>query len=401
MKKIHLFIWVVAIFTGLVSCAYLTSLESGTDYKVLCITRHSARGVNFFNGQQVSLPNDIILRNPFFTWNDDLTCEGHDLVSADAVNTCVQAGFDELQLGKWKKQWTEIRVNFLYEGTYVTGRILKKRLGNPDIKLTAVIDKDKPNQVFSYNSDNYDSVTYTMQAGGFPTSVPPFPSCVDAAILQMKAREFINELSLALGKEPYTGTLPDVFLDGIVSPFYQQNMYVATDLIIMSAFSNKPPLNVLFKNEKEYPHQRRLVKAACDFQRYFSENYYSTQFTVYNSFPIIEYLNSMKLNNTGKIIVTENARQLELLKSLNIETYPYTVPYQCYIIIQTQDKVCIMVVSPKISKRGIFSKQAFFTRLIWKGSLEEWQEKIQNMTHYVEPIYPLYPVKEAYELIIE
>ena len=43
-------------------------------YKVLCFTRHSMRGVSFINSQEIPLPNDIILPNPFIAWNQDLSC---------------------------------------------------------------------------------------------------------------------------------------------------------------------------------------------------------------------------------------------------------------------------------------------------------------------------------------
>lgn len=39
--------------------------------------------------------------------------------------------------------------------------------------------------------------------------------------------------------------------------------------------------------------------------------------------------------------------------------------------------------------------------VIWKGTIQEWKEKIQNLYTYVNPSYPLYPMKKAYELLIQ
>lgn len=390
------FILFVVLVTGLLSAV---QEDSEGEYKVLCMTRHSMRGVMFFNGQEILLPNDIILPNPFYSWNEDVTQAGCDLVNAKAINACVQAGLRELRLGKWNKHWEEIRVNFLYQGTFLTGKVLKDKLKDPNIKLTAVIDKEHPDRIYSFNSDNYDSVTFNMTAGSFPTNVPPFPSLIDPTVLQTKTRSFLNELSSSLHKGPFTGDLPEVFIKGFMNPFYQSNIFVATDLILMSAFS-KPPLCQIFKNDDSYGNQRRLVNSASDWQSYFVTNYYSTLFTVYASFPMIEYFQAMSLNNKGKILVTENSRQVQLLKSLNIDVPLEIFPCQSLVLIQSKDEVCIMFTAPKLSKQGIFSKRSFTVKLIWKGSLEEWEAKVQHMYNYVDPLYPLYPVKEASELYI-
>lgn len=395
--KLKNFVLFVVLFIG---SMFEVVGDSEGEYKVLCMTRHSMRGVMFFNSQEIQLPNDIILPNPFYSWNENVTQAGCDLVNAKAINECVQAGLRELGLGKWDKRWEEIRVNFLYQGTFLTGKTLKDKLKDPAIKLTAVINKEHPNQVYAYNSNNYDSVTFNMTAGSFPSNVPPFPSHIESSLLQEKTRDFINDLSFSLHKGPFTEDLPDVFIGGLINPFYQTNIFMSTDLILMSAFS-KSPLNQLFKNNERYPHSYQLIQSASSWQSYFAGNYYSPQFTVYASFPMIEYFEAMTLNNKGKILVTENARQVQLLKSLNIDEPLPTFPCQSLVLIQSKDQVCIMFTAPKLSRRGVFCKRSFTVKLVWKGSLEEWQAKIQHMNDYVEPIYPLYPVKEASELVIE
>jgi len=60
-----------------------------------------------------------------------------------------------------------------------------------------------------------------------------------------------------------------------------------------------------------------------------------------------------------------------------------------------------MFVAPRIGKDGVISKNYFVQTIIWKGSLNEWNQKIAKMYSYVSEKYPLYPVKEAYELLIE
>lgn len=396
MKKIYL---LIILFVSSICCVYSESSSQSDNYKVLSITRHSMRGVPFFNSQEIPLTDDLILPNPFLSWDENLTQAGIDLINAKCINDCVQMGLKELHLGKWHKEWEEIRVDFLSERPFLTGKILKQKLRNPHIKLTAVIDKDHPTQLYTYNSSNYDSVSFDMGAGRFPTHVPPFPSNIESSILQEKTRDFFNWLSLSILKKPFTGELPDVYIDGQLNPFYTTNVSVAANLISMTSFP-QPPLNKIFKNNEFYPHQREVSKSACKWLNYVLTNYYATQFIVYNSFPIIEFFNHMELNNKGRIILSHDLRQFQLLRALDIESYPENLPFQSYIIIQTTDQVCLLYTAAKISKQGAYQKP-FIKKVIWKGSLEEWQAKIQHMTSYVDPIYPLYPIKEAYELNID
>lgn len=389
----------IIFFVHILCCAYTESSSSNDTYKVLSITRHSMRGVPFFNSQEISLSNDLILPNPFLCWDDNISQAGIELVNAKCINACVQMGLKELHLGKWRKEWEEIRTDFLSERTFFTGKILKQKLRDAHIPITAVIDKENPNQLYAYNSTNYDAVTFDMGAGKFSTNVPPFPSNIDSSILQAKTRDFLNWLSLSILKKPFTGELPDVYIDGQLNPFYTTNVSVAAYLISMTSFP-QPPLNKIFKNNEYYPHQRDVVKSACKWLNYALTNYYSTQFIVYNSFPIIEFLDHMEFNNKGRIIISHDIRQFQFLRALDIESYPENLPFQSYVIVQSRDQVCLLYTAAKISKQGVYQKP-FIKKLIWKGTLGEWQAKIQNMSTYVNPIYPLYPIKEAYELNID
>ncbi len=367
------------------------------DYKVLSLTRHSFKGVPFVNGQEISLPHDISLPNPFISWDDQLSEAGAHLIQISAINRCVQAGFNELKLGKWSKKWDEIRCDFLYQRTFLTGKIIKQQMKNQDVKLTAVIDKEEANSLYTYDGHNYDSVSYAMVPGTFPTVVPATPTNINPNILQEKTRIFLNWLNLAINKPPFNGELPPVFVNAEFNSFYTTNITIATDLAIMSAFPI-PPLNKLFKNNTHYPFQSELVKSACNLLDYTVPNLYSTQYIVYNSIPIIQYLNEMDHSKKGKMIVTHDIRQLQLLKALDIESNSENIPFQSYVIIQARNQICIMYTAPKIGKNGTFHKSAFTTKLIWKGTLVEWNEKILNMMQYVDAHIPLYPVKQAWKL---
>lgn len=396
----HLFLNVFACVSFICYAYAEPIIEHTDDYKVLSVTRHSMRGVTFLNGQKISLTDNLSLPNPFLRWNYDLTHEGIELVEINCLNECVQAGLDELGLGKWKKEWTEIRVNFLDDRTFLTGKLLKEKMGHSQAKLTAVIDKAHSNELYSFNPVNHDCVVYEMDPGRFPSNVPAHPSRIDPIVLRERTHTFLNWLSLALGQGPFTGNLPDVYIDGKLNPFYSTYVSMAADLIIMSS-SSKPSLNRLFKNDKVYPYQKEVVESASKFTSAFLTGLYSMQFITYNSFPVVEYLNRMEFNNTGKILLSHDIRQFQLLAALNLEPFPLNIPFQSYVFIQSKDQICVMYTAPKISEEGTFHQNSFLKKLIWKGTLDEWKAKIQNMTHYFDPIYPLYPIKDAYELIID
>ena len=68
--------------------------------KKLSITRHSLRGVQFLNSQEIILSKEIIVPNPFITWNKTLTKEGIRIVSIEPINQVVQKARGEVNCGR-------------------------------------------------------------------------------------------------------------------------------------------------------------------------------------------------------------------------------------------------------------------------------------------------------------
>lgn len=369
-----------------------------TNYKVLCFTRHSMRGVSFVNSQKIPLPNDIILPNPFIAWNQDLSCEGPSLIKIEMINSTVQDGFEQLKLGEWNKKWDEIRVDFLTQRTYLTGKLLKSKIVSAKPKLTAVIDKTAPEQKFEYSTQDIDAVVYPVDPGDFPQQPPTTPSAITENKMKEYTREFLNWLNLALKEKPFTGDLPPVFINGNLNTFYSVDVNIAGDTIVMSS-RPIPPLNKLFSTSKKYKYQKELVESAAKWAVYYLFNLNSTQYCIYQSLPVIQYLDKMEYNKS-KILSSHDYNQLVLLRSLEIEPYPLDIPFQSYIIIQSEKEVCIMYVAPKIGDCGVICKNSNVKTMIWKGSLEDWNRRIAKMKTYIDPNYPLYPVNEAYELLI-
>jgi len=369
------------------------------NYKVLCFTRHSMRGVfSFINSQEILLPNDIILPNPFIAWNQDLSCEGPSLINIEMIDSAVQDGFELLKLGNWNKKWDEIRVDFLTQRTYLTGKLLKNKIISNKPKLTAVIDKKNPEQKFKYSNQDIDAVVYPVDPGDFPQQPPITPSSINEDKMKENTREFLNWLNLALKDKPFIGDLPPVFINGTLNTFYSVDVNIAGDTIVMSS-RPIPPLNKIFTTTKKYKYQKELVKSATKWAVYYLYYFTSTQYGVYQSLPVIQYLEKMEYN-TAKILSSHDYNQLVLLRSLEIEPYPFDIPFQSYIIIQSQSEVCIMYVAPTIGENGVICKNSYVKKMIWKGSLEDWNRRIAKMKTYIAPNYPLYPVKDAYELLI-
>ena len=115
--------------------------------------------------------------------------------------------------------------------------------------------------------------------------------------------------------------------------------------------------------------------------------------------PVIQYLNQMNYGNS-RILLTHDIKQLNLMRSMEIKPYKYNIPFQSYIIIQSSKNVCVLYTAPKIQSNGTFSTNCFIRKIIWKGTIEEWENKITKMYSYVSNLYPLYPVEEAYEILI-
>lgn len=367
------------------------------DYKVLCITRHSMRGVSFLNSQKIPLPNDIILPNPFIAWNQDLSCEGYSLINIEMIDSTVKDGFEQLKLGEWNKKWDEIRVDFLTQRTFLTGKLLKSKIINKS-KLTAVIDKKNPQQKFEYSTQDIDAVVYPVNPGDFPNQPPTTPTSITEDKMKENTGELLNLLNLALKDKPFIGDLPPVFINGILNTFYSIDINLAGDTIIMSS-RPIPPLNKLYNTQKKYKYQKELVESCAKWAVYYLYNYFPLQFCIYQSIPVIQYLDKMDYNS-AKILSSHDYNQLVLMRSLEIEPYPFDIPFQSYIIIMSTSEVCIMYVAPKIGDCGVICKNSYVKKMIWKGTLDDWNKKIAKMYSYVDSIYPLYPVKEAYELLI-
>jgi len=365
-------------------------------YKVLCITRHSMRGVDFVNSQNIKLPNDIYLPNPFISWSENLSDSGSKLINFNIIENTLKKINKEF---KNKKFWKEIRVDFLSERTYETGKIISNQT-KLKIPITAVIDKLDGSESYKYSNSNYDSVTNLMSYNSFETNVPSKPSNINANILQEKTRIFLTWLNKSLNNKPFIGELPPVYDENNnFNSFYTTNLTIAIDLMIMLAY-NKSPLNQLYKNNKKYKYQYKIITSGSNLLTYTLPNIYPKQYNVYNSLPIIRFLDKIEYGS-GKIIVTHDIRQSQLLDSLDIKPYKYDFPFQNYIIIQTEKKVYILYISPKLLKnKCTFDKNKYMKKLIWKGSLDEWNRKIDNMKKYLDTKYPEYEVKESYPLLI-
>ena len=364
--------------------------------KHLSITRHSFRGVTFFNSQKIILSKEIMVPNPFITWNKELTEEGIKIVQIKPINNSVQKAYHELNLGEWDEIWDEIRVDFLNERTFRTGYELKKKIKRMDVRLNAVIEKQIPNKTYSY--DDIDYVVHDINPDTFPNQVPGGSNSYDPDKVKELTFTFLNYLSLSLLKKPFTEELPQVLIDGKLSEYYYNNIYIATIIFVMS--SPIPPMNRLYDKNKKYCYQKEIVQSAMKWLLYSQINRYSLQYRVYMTLPIIEYYDNMN-DNSANILVTHEGNQLFFLSALGLAPYPYNIPFQSYIIIENENNVIIMFTAPQLKDNGTFNKDCFVQKQIWKGTKEEWRKKIKNLYNYVDPSYPLYPVKEAYELLIE
>jgi len=353
---------------------------------------------SFLNSQEIHLPNDIILPNPFIAWNQNLSYQGMDLIQMSIIDKTVADGCQEIKLGEWNRQWDEVRVDFLNERTY-TGKILASKINICSPKITAVIDKERSDRAYRYTTKNVDALVYPIVQGDLSSQPPSSPSSINADIMLKNTRNFLNYLNLALHDKPLEGELPTVFFHGKLNSFYELDINLAADLIIMSS-KPSPPLNFIFKNNKQYKYQKEIVDSAAHWAQYYLYNFFPMQYCVYQSLPVIQYLEKMD-NRSAKILSTHDYNQYVLLRSLGIEPYPKDIPFQSYIILQSKTDVIVKYVAPAIGNHGMILKNYFVQTTIWKGTLNQWNEKIKKMDSYIEPVYPLYPLKEAFDLLID
>jgi len=369
------------------------------DCKILCITRHSLRGtISFFNSQEIDLPNQINFPHPISAWNQDLEKEATKLIQIDSINQCVQLGLNTIGLSNFNNNWDEIRCDFLAKRTFETGRILQDKIKNKKPKLTVVIDKQKPKELYEFNKKNIDAVTKDIEPGDFPQQPPSKPTSINPEILHTLTINFLNYLNLALKNKNLTGKLPPVIVNGEITSFYKNNISITMDKIIMSAIEI-PPFNKIYKTMKKFKYQKELLKSACLWKQYFFSYIHPLQYSIYQSIPVMQYLNKMNYGD-NRILITHDFNQLVLMRSLEIKPYKYDIPFQSYIIIQSSKNVCVLYTAAKIQNNGTFSSKYFVKKILWKGTIEEWENKIKKIYSYVSDSYPLYPIKEAHELLI-
>ena len=374
------------------------------DRKILCITRHSWRGVGHTNSQNIKLSDDLVVPSTFISWNKNLSEYGKELVNIKIIEDALK----EYKINCDKKKfWNEIRVNMTKQRTFETGNIMRKQFKEQKkykVPLTRVIDDDGASDKNSeYDYEKYD---YLVSVIDNFENIPPYKESennINEDKYKSLTKKCLNFLSLSINKRPFKDdlTLPLYKLydddNNNMNLFYTRDVYNVLDMIIMLTY-NKPPLNQIYNTNKIYKYQYELIMASLEWNGYYHENFISKQTSAYVSLPIINYLNEMEYGN-NKILVTHESRQIQLLYSLEIPPFKYDIPFQSYIIVQTRTSVKIIYVAQKLSRKTCtFQKNKYVTKLIWKGSIREWNQKIEKMQTYIVPEYPEVELKPAYPL---
>jgi len=391
-------------YTNRLCKKYISCIQN---YKILSITRHGVRGVNFLNSQSIKLSENIILPNPFISYNLGLITNDTNLINIKPINNCVQKGLINLNLGKWNSLWNEIRCDFLFSRCFDTAKYLYKQIKsenkNSNVKLTAYIDKSRPNIDYTYDTTNYDPVVYSMPDNNTSNGINIYPSSINEKVLKQKTHKFLNYLSISLNNTKYTDTLPAVFTNdnGIqqINTYYSLFVYNAVNVIIALSYKY-PALNILFKNTKKYPYQKQLLISALNWHKYYLENYYSNIFMAYSGYTIIDYLNNhLNYDNTGNIILSHDKRQYYLFKALEIETPPLNFPFQSFIIVKSKEYISITYCCPTLYDNGSYYKP-MQQKTIWKGTIHEWNHKIQKILLQIKQngIQP-YKINKSSELL--
>lgn len=364
------------------------------DQKILCITRHSMRGVVFFNSQNIELSDSLVLPTPFISWSLNLSNYGRELVNVEIIEEALQK--NKINCDK-NNFWNEIRVDLTDQRTFETGKIMRSQIKEQKkykVPVTAVLDVSTENTLYDYKK--YDSVISTKN------NIPKKSYNLNPQIFETKTKIFLDWLYLSINKSRCLDNIPPLYNDNNnnnINLFYDRKVYIAADSIIMLAY-DKPPLNQLYKNNKNYKHQYELITSALEWIQYYHSNITPKQYNAYTSLPIINYLNQMSYGS-NKIIVTHDSNQLRLFNSLEIPPFKYNIPFQSYIIIQTKTSVKIVYVAPKLSRKTCtFQRDKSIKKIIWKGSVEEWNQKIAKIQTYIVPEYQELEVKQAYPLNI-
>jgi|LakMenEpi03Aug12_release.lakeMendotaPanAssembly.Ray.scaffolds.fasta_scaffold155476_2 hypothetical protein len=362
------------------------------DRKILCLTRHSMRGsAKLFNSQNIKLSDSLTIPTPFIAWFKNLSEYGKDLINIKIIEDVLKE--NKIDCDK-QNFWNEIRVDLIDQRTFETGKIIRNQIKEQkkyDVPVTAVLDISAENTI-SYDDKNYDYLA------SISNNIPNKSHNLNEDVFRKKAKAFLNYLHLSINNSPFKDNLPSVYdVDRNINLFYSSNVYIATDVIIMLAY-DKPPLNQLYNNNKKYKYQYELITSALSWIESYFSNQYVKQSNAYLSMPIIKYLNQMDYGS-NKMIVTHESRQLMLLDSLEIPPFKHDIPFQSYIIIQTKTKVKIIYVAPKLSRKTFtFQRDESVKKIIWKGSIGEWNQKITKMQTYIVPEYPDLEIKSAYPL---
>ena len=369
------------------------------DRKILCITRHSWRGVEHTNSQTIKLSDDLVVPSTFISWNKNISEYGKDLVNIKII----EGALNEYKINCDKKNfWNEIRVNMTKERTFETGKIMRKQFKEQkkyEVSLTRVIDDDASDKNSEYNYKNYDFLVSDIDVFKKIPQYKESENNINEDKYKSLTKKCLDFLSLSINKTPFKDdlTLPLYDDDNNINLFYTRDVYNVTDMINMLTY-NKPPLNQIYNTDKIYKYQYELIMSSLEWHGYYNQNNLSKQTSAYVSLPIINYLNEMEYGN-NKILVTHDSRQLQLLYSLEIPIFKYDIPFQSYIIVQTRKNVKIIYVAQKLSRKTCtFQKNKYVTKLIWEGSIRKWNRKIEKMQTYIIPEYPEVELKQAHPL---
>jgi len=361
------------------------------EQKILCITRHSSRGLKyFFNSQNIKVSDSLTMPAPFITWSENLSTYGKDLVNVEIIEDVLKE--NKIDCDK-KNFWNEIRVDLTDQRTFETGKIIRNQIKEQnkyEVPVTTVLDISAENTIYDYKT--YDSVVSTKN------NIPQKPYNLNEDAFKNKTKAFLDLLHLAINNSTLKETLPSLYDDNNnLNLFYNKNVFTVADMMIMLAY-DKSPLNQIYNNNKKYKYQYELITSALEWIQYYYSNFTPKQYNTYASLPIIKYLNEMDYGS-NKMIVTHESRQIQLINSLEIPPFSYDIPFQSYIIIQTKTKVKIVYVAPKLSRKTCtFKRDKCVKKIIWKGSIDEWKQKISNMQSYIVPEYPELEIKPAYPL---
>jgi hypothetical protein len=350
------------------------------------------RGAIFlYNSQTVKISDSLVIPCPFIAWSRNLSTYGKDLINIKIIEDVLKQ--NKIDCDK-KKFWNEIRVDLTDQRTFETGKLIRSQIKEQkkyEVPVTAVLDVSDENTIYDYK--NYDSVVSPTE-----NNIQQKPYNLNPRIFETKTKAFLDLLNLSINDSLFKENIPPIYDDNRnINLFYTTTIYAAIDLIIMLAY-NKSSLNQLYNNNKKYKHQYELITSGLAWIRYFMSNHYSKQYNAYSSLPIINYLNQM-VYGSNKVIATHESKQFMLLNSLEIPPFKYDIPFQSYMIIQTKTKVKIIYVAPKLSRKTCtFQRNKCVKKLIWKGSIDEWNQKIAKIQTYIVPEYPELEVKPAYPL---